>query len=77
MIIVSINEALDKLILSIDQDRMVCAILNMITEKYDHEYELPFTNARDQNNEIICECGIFNKSGIILIDGLGDKNTIK
>ena len=69
MIIVSINEAVDKLILSIDEDRMVCAILNMITEKYDHEYELSFINDRDQNNEIICECGIFNKSGIILIYG--------
>ena len=73
MIIVSNIKAVDKAILSIDQDRTVCATLKMIAEKYGHEYELAFANGGDQNNETIPEIEICNALGINLIDGLGDK----
>ena len=73
MIIVYNIKAVDKAILSIDQDRTVCATLKMIAEKYEHEYELAFANGGDQNNETIPEREICNEAGINLIDGLGDK----
>ena len=72
-IIVSNIKAVDKVILSINQDRTVCATLNMIAEKYSDEYELAFANGGDQNNDTIPEQEICNKTGIKLIDGLGDK----
>lgn len=73
MIIVSNIKAVDKTILSIDQDRTVCASLKMIAKKYDHEYELVFANGGDQNNDTIPEREICNETGINLVDGLGDK----
>ena len=73
MIIVSNIKAVDKAILSIDQDRTVCTTLKMIAEKYGSEYELAFANWGDQNNETIPEREICNKIGINLIDGLGNK----
>ena len=73
MIIVSNIKAVDKTILSIDQDRTVCATLKMIADKYGYEYELAFANGGDQNNETIPEREICNDTGIKLIDGLGDK----
>ena len=53
MIIVSNIKAVDKAILSVDQDRTVCATLKIIVDKYGHEYELVFANGGDQNNETI------------------------
>jgi len=73
MIIVSNIKAVDKVILSIDEDRTVCATLQMIAEKYESEFELAFANGGDQNNDTIPERPICEKVGIILIDGLGDK----
>ena len=73
MIIISNIKAVDKAILSLDQDRTVCASLNMIAEKYGGEYELAFANGGDQNNDTIPEREICNETGINLIDGLGDK----
>ena len=73
MIIISNIKAVDKAILSVDQDRTVCASLKMIVEKYSDEYELAFANGGDQNNETIPEFEICNKTGINLIDGLGEK----
>ena len=73
MIIVSNIKAVDKAILSIDEDRTVCATLQMIAEKYGSEFELAFANGGDQNNDTIPERPICEKVGIALIDGLGDK----
>ena len=73
MIIVSNIKAVDKAILSNDQDRTVRATLQMIAEKYGSEFELAFANGGDQNNETIPEREICNNTGINLIDGLGDK----
>ena len=74
MIIGSNIKAIDKALLSKDQDRTVCANLKMISEKYGHKYELAFANGGDQNNDTIPEREICNKTGINLIDGLGVKN---
>ena len=73
MIIVSNIKAVNKAILSIDQDRTVSATLKMIAEKYGHEYDLAFANGGDQTNQTNPEQTICNKLGIALIDGLGDK----
>ena len=55
MIIVSNIKSVDKTILSIDQDRTVCATLKMIAKKYGYEYELALANGGDQNNSTIPE----------------------
>ena len=73
MIIVSNIEAVDKAILSIDQDRTVCETIRMIAGQYGTEYELGFANGGDQNNDTIPERPICEEMNVDLIDGLGDK----
>jgi len=73
MIIVSNIKAVDKAILSVDEDRTVCATLKKIAQEYGSEYELSFANGGDQNNDTIPERPICEEMGIALIDGLGDK----
>ena len=73
MIIVSNIKAVDRVILSIDQDRTVCATLEKIANDFGDEYELAFANGGDQNNDTIPERAICDSFGIKLIDGLGDK----
>jgi len=73
MIIVSNIKAVDRVILSIDQDRTVCATLEKIANDFGDEYELAFANGGDQNNDTIPERPICDSVGIKLIDGLGDK----
>lgn len=73
MIIVSNIKAVDVAILSIDEDRTVCATLQMIAKNYGSEFEIAFANGGDQNNDTIPERPICEEVGIALIDGLGDK----
>ena len=73
MIIVSNIKAVDKAILSIDNDRTVGETLKMVAEKFGSEFELAFANGGDQNNDTIPEKRICEEIGISLIDGLGDK----
>ena len=73
MIIVSNIKAVDKAILSIDQDRTVCESIRMIASEYGAEYELGFANGGDQNNDTIPERPICEEMNVALIDGLGDK----
>ena len=73
MIIVSNIKAVDKAILSVDEDRTVCATLKKITQDYGSEYKLSFANGGDQNNDTIPERPVCEEMGISLIDGLGDK----
>jgi cytidyltransferase-like protein len=73
MIIVSNIKAVDKAILSIDQDRTVCETIRMITNEYGADYELGFANGGDQNNDTIPERPICEEMNVALIDGLGDK----
>ena len=73
MIIVSNIKAVNQAILSVDEDRTVCATLEKIAKEYGNSYELAFANGGDQNNETIPERPICEKLGITLIEGLGDK----
>ena len=73
MIIVSNIKAVDKAILSVDEDRTVCATLKKIAKEYGNEYKLSFANGGDQNNDTIPERLVCEEIGISLIDGLGDK----
>jgi len=73
MIIVSNIKAVDKAILSIDQDRTVCETIRMIANEYGVDYELAFANGGDQNNDTIPEMPICKEMNVALIDGLGDK----
>jgi D-beta-D-heptose 7-phosphate kinase/D-beta-D-heptose 1-phosphate adenosyltransferase len=73
MTIVSNIRAVDKAILSVDEDRTVCATLKKISQEYGGEYELSFANGGDQNNDTIPERSVCEEMGISLIDGLGDK----
>jgi len=73
MIIVSNIKAVDKAILSIDQDRTVCETIRMIANQYGANYELGFANGGDQNNDTIPERPICEEMNVTLIDGLGDK----
>lgn len=73
MIIVSNIKAVDKAILSVDEDRTVCATLKKIAKEYGNEYKLSFANGGDQNNDTIPERPVCEEMGISLIDGLGDK----
>jgi D-beta-D-heptose 7-phosphate kinase/D-beta-D-heptose 1-phosphate adenosyltransferase len=73
LLIVSNIKAVDKAVLSIDQDRTVCETLKSIAEEYSATYALGFANAGDQNNDNIPECAICEALGIELIDGLGEK----
>ena len=73
MIIVSNIKAVDKAILSIDQDRTVCETIRMIANEYGADYELGFANGGDQNNDTIPERPICEEMNVALIDRLGDK----
>ena len=73
LFIVSNLKAVDHAILSVDQDRTVCATLSKIAEEYGLSLSLAFTNGGDQNNDTIPERVTCETLGIDLIDGLGDK----
>ena len=67
MIIVSNIKAVDKAILSVDEDRTVCATLKKIAKEYGNEYKLSFANGGDQNNDTIPERPVCEEMGISLI----------
>ncbi len=73
MIIVSNIKAVDYAILSVDEDRMVCATLEKIANEYGQEYDLAFATVEIKTIDTIPERPICEKMGIALIDGLGDK----
>ncbi|MFL2576345.1 MAG: adenylyltransferase/cytidyltransferase family protein [Flavobacteriaceae bacterium] len=53
MVIVSNFRVVDKAVLSVDQDRTVCATLTKIHAELGNEYQLAFANGGDQNNDTI------------------------
>lgn len=73
MYIVSNLRIVDKAILSVDQDRTVCATIAKIHAEFGSEFQLAFANGGDQNNDTIPERPVCDQLGIVLIDGLGDK----
>ena len=48
MIIVSNIKSVDQAILSVDEDRTVCATLEKIANDYGQDYDLAFANGGDQ-----------------------------
>ena len=73
LFIVQNIKAVDKVIISVDTDRTVCASIRALFETYGKEYQLGFANGGDQDNSSIPEAPICNQLKIDLIDGLGDK----
>ena len=73
LLIVSNIKAVDKAILSIDQDRTVCETIRLLANEYGADYDLAFANGGDQNNDTIPEILVCKELGVALIDGLGDK----
>ena len=73
VLIVSNIKAVDKAILSIDQDRTVCETIRLLANEYGADYDLAFANGGDQNNETIPESPVCVDLGVALVDGLGDK----
>ena len=71
--IVSNIKNVDKVYLSIDQDRTVCETIRLIHQQLFTDFELAFANGGDQNNNSIPEVPVCQVLGIELIDGLGDK----
>ena len=63
----------DKVFLSVDQDRTVCATLEKIQKEFSKQFELYFANGGDQNNQSIPELPVCEQLGINLLEGLGDK----
>jgi hypothetical protein len=73
LFIVSNIKSVDRVFLSIDQDRTVCETIKKIHQEFGGTYNLAFANGGDQNNNSIPEAPICKKLGIALLDGLGDK----
>ena len=71
--IVSSLRVVDKVFLSIDEDRTVCETIAHIHKEFGNTYALAFANGGDQNNDTIPERPVCEHLGISLIDGLGDK----
>ena len=73
LLIVSNIKAVDKAILSIDQDRTVCESIRLLANQYGTDYDLAFANGGDQNNDTIPEIPVCKELGVALIDRLGEK----
>ena len=71
--IVSNIKSVDKVVLSMDQDKTQCATLRSLHHKLSSMYQLAFANGGDQNNNSIPEYTVCNELGIELIEGLGEK----
>jgi cytidyltransferase-like protein len=63
----------NKVFLSIDQDRTVIETIKLIYNQFSSSYDLAFANGGDQNNNSIPERKICEELGIKLIDELGTK----
>ena len=73
LIIVKAIYNVDKVMISIDNDKSQCATLNYIANKYSKDFDLFFANGGDQNNDSIPEARTCKEKRIGLIEGLGDK----
>ena len=71
--IVSNIKAVDKVFLSIDEDRSVSETIKKIHNEYESKYRFYFSNGGDQNNQLIPEREICEKLNIKLVDGMGQK----
>lgn len=71
--IVSNIKSVDKVFLSIDQDRTVRETIRYVHKQLFTDFDIAFANGGDQNNNSIPEVPVCHELGIELIDGLGDK----
>jgi len=72
-LIISNLKIVDKVFLSIDEDKTVIKTLEMIYNEKSQSFNLIFGNGGDQDNSKIPETDICEKLGIEMIDNLGDK----
>ena len=73
VLIIKELKIIDKVFLSIDNDRAVSSTIEKIHIQYSPKYNLCFVNGGDQSNNNIPEAKTCNRLGIRLIDGLGNK----
>lgn len=73
VLIINELEVSDIVILSIDQNRTVCATLEKIHKQYSDNFQLYFANGGDQTRSSSPETPVCKKLGIQIIDGLGNK----
>tara|TARA_B100001059_G_scaffold211845_1_gene226494 strand:+ start:237 stop:656 length:420 start_codon:yes stop_codon:yes gene_type:complete len=71
--IVSKLKMVDKVYLSIDEDRTVIRTINKIYKELSDNMSLCFANGGDQSNDSSPESEICKKLGIQMIDNLGSK----
>ena len=72
-IIVEELKVVDKVFISIDNDKSVNKTISIINDQYSSQFELFFANGGDKKKQNITESVICNKLGIKLIDRLGKK----
>ena len=72
-LIISSLKIVDKVFLSVEDDRTVIKTIEMIYNEISDSYNLIFGNGGDQNNLSIPESEICKKLDIKLIDNLGEK----
>ena len=73
VLIIKSLKIVDKVYLSIDNDKSVKNTIGMIYKEVGNDYELIFGNGGDQENSSIPEANVCQNLGIILVDGLGKK----
>ena len=73
VLIISQISMVDKVFLSVDQDRTVIKSIEEINNADGTKHELYFANGGDQNNQVCPEAEICRRLGINIIAGLGDK----
>ena len=73
LLIVKALRIVDKVLISIDNDKTQCSTIADLADRFSWEYDLYFANGGDQNNESIAEASVCKEKSIDLIDGLGDK----
>tara|TARA_B100001769_G_C21814415_1_gene442954 strand:- start:178 stop:606 length:429 start_codon:yes stop_codon:yes gene_type:complete len=66
-------KVVDKVFLSIDNDRSVSKSVENIYSQLKNKFQFFFANGGDQNNVSIPEKSLCDKLGITLLDGLGKK----
>ena len=72
-LIISNLKIVDRVYLSIDEDKTVIKTLELIYKEISQSYNLMFGNGGDQKNSTIPEINICKKLGIKMVDNLGDK----